>query len=89
MADRIHVTVHAYHRWRSRSDQPEQSPDDAWFVADPVEGTTFDADEVRYHDDSGTLLLRKDRSLVTVIDIDAATAQTRNAVAAVIGGLPA
>jgi hypothetical protein len=40
----------------------------------------LDGDEVRYHDHSGTVLVRKNETLVTVIDIHGATERLRAAV---------
>jgi len=76
----IELSDHAYDRWHSRSDNPSLDPVVAWINGTPVEGTDLEGDEVRYHDRTGTLLVRKDVVLVTVIDVDNAVPQTRDAV---------
>lgn len=83
------VSRHAELRWHQRSATPEIWPGTAWDSAEPVPGTTLDADEVRYHSPSSTLLLRKRRTLVTVIDVESLSAQNHRRLEAAIGGEPA
>jgi len=76
----LNITSHALKRWNERSDVPKIYPGSAWNEAATVVGTDLDADEVRYHSLTGTLLLRKDTSLVTVIDVETTSRQTRTAI---------
>jgi len=76
----IRVSSHALKRWNERSSVPSIYPAAAWNDAYPILGTDFHADEVRHHESSGTVLLRKGRTLVTVIDVDSTTPQTRAAI---------
>lgn len=46
----------------------------------PIEETEFVADEMRFHDDTELLLLRKDTGIVTVVDAPSARTAVRRAV---------
>jgi len=85
----IHVTDHAHDRWAERADHSSAAgPQIAW-----SEGVVItvphglDGDEVRYHAASETVLVRRNASIVTVIDAaDGAKPRLRGALAAVRGG---
>jgi len=87
----IRVSSHALERWLERSDATLTDPADAWVagVPVPVHPTDLQAHEVRYHDDSGTLLLRKNRTIVTVLHVRSVSPDTRRAVLEVTGGVSA
>jgi len=82
----VSVTDHAFRRWHQRSDCPALDPAVAWVQAIEFECPTLEGDEIRYHEDSNTCLVRKDSDLVTVIDVSEAPWETRQAVAAINGG---
>jgi len=82
----LYITSHALKRWNERSEVPRIYPGTAWKEGTAVVGTEFEADEVRYHSLTGTLLLRKDRSLITVIDVETTSRQTRAAIDRQAGG---
>ncbi|MCU4799716.1 hypothetical protein OB920_04965 [Halobacteria archaeon HArc-gm2] len=67
-------------RWLQRSDNPIMDPVDAWADATPIYGHGLEGDEVRHHDHTGTVLVRKDDTLVTAIDVEGAKRSIRNAV---------
>lgn len=72
---------HAYDHWHKRADDPSVAPMMAWEDSlKVVEGHGFDADEVRYHHETQTVLLRKDIAIVTVIDVPTARRKGRKAV---------
>lgn len=68
----VGVTEHAAERWLDRADDDfDGGPRTAWFdgfLVDEPHG--LEADEVRLHEPSGTVLVRKDVDLVTVIDVE-------------------
>lgn len=78
----IVVSKHAADRWADRSDRPDLPPAVAWLHAEPVRDPPLSGDEFRYHDSADVLLIRKDRTLVTVIDIATARPRVRAAVVA-------
>lgn len=80
MNDWIDLTDHAAERWAARSADVDHGPIVAWIEGEPVTGHDLDADEVRYHPESGTVLLRRDEALVTVLDIATARPPVRRAV---------
>jgi hypothetical protein len=79
-ATRLHVTEHARERWFQRSSLPGADPADAWIEAVEIHGHGLEADDVRHHAPSGTVLVRKNRALVTVIEVDTAKPSVQIAV---------
>lgn len=67
--DWVRVTSHAADRWHERTDSPGIGPRGAYIEGTPVPDGSheFNADEVRHHRPSGTLLLRRGDRLVTVV----------------------
>ncbi|MDS0253234.1 hypothetical protein [Haloarcula argentinensis] len=55
-------------RWLQRSDDPVMDPVDAWEHGERLTGHGLDGEEVRYHEHTGTVLIRRDQTLVTVMD---------------------
>jgi len=77
----IGLSDHAAYLWTDRSGVGGYGPRVAWFEATVVtEPHGLDADEVRYHRPSGTVLLARNGVLVTVLDIDTAKPALRKAV---------
>ena len=65
----ITVSTHAEDRWLRRAGPTvDCEPAEAWFDAVTLTGHGLDVAEVRYHAASETVLLRKRRTLVTVLD---------------------
>ncbi|MBO4248414.1 hypothetical protein IL252_11370 [Halomicrobium sp. IBSBa] len=56
------------------------SPEDAWMDGVPLHVHDLEADEVRYHRHTGTVLLCRNGTLVTVVDEDNLRPTTRAAV---------
>jgi hypothetical protein len=85
--DWIELSEHAVERWKARTPSSTKiGPRVAWLDAEDAvvpEPTGLDADEVRYHAPTRTVLLRKDSHMVTVIDLSALRTQARRAVARV------
>ena len=77
----IEVTDHALRRWYERVDQPAVAPRVAWLHGVRVTGSALDGDEIRYHEATHTLLVRKNSCIVTVIDADGVRTSTREALA--------
>jgi len=67
-------------RWPQRSDDPDVEPLTAWAEGTRIPGTGLDADEVRYHERTETVLLRRNNTLVTVLDATTANPAVRNAI---------
>jgi hypothetical protein len=67
-------------RWFQRSDDPVMAPEDAWADATTIHGHGLEGDEVRYHEHTETVLVRKNDTLVTVIDAPTAKWTVRQAV---------
>lgn len=61
---------HAVRRWHARKEAPDdKTVMDAWRDGDTVRvGRTWDADEARWCHDADVLMLRKDVTIVSVID---------------------
>lgn len=72
MSEWIRVTDHAADRWHERTDTPGVGPIVAWNKSERRDITDLDADEIRYHQATEMLLLRRDEALVTVIDASTA-----------------
>ena len=77
---RIQVSDHAERRWLERSEAPCMTVPNAWADATPLYGHGLEGDEARYHDLSETVLVRKDRHIVTVIHAPTAKLTVRRAV---------
>jgi len=82
----VRLTDHAYWRWHQRSEKPSIHPLVAWARGETVSGTALEGDEVRFHRETDTCIVRKNQALVTVVDASNATRETRQAVAAIDGG---
>lgn len=88
MSSDLHVTDHVdSRRWLQRSDDPVMDPVDAWAHAVPLRGHGLEGDEVRYHEHTRTVLVRKDSNLVTVFDAADLPSQVRYAVRLVREGI--
>jgi hypothetical protein len=68
--DWINLTDHAAVRWKQRTDNPGVGPIVAWNEAIRAEPADVVADEVRYHESTDTLLVRRQTRLVTVLPAD-------------------
>lgn len=78
----VDLTAHASTRWRQRRRRtdPLVGPRVAWFEGVRLPSTHgLDADEVRYHEPTDTLLLRHEDRLVTVIAREFATEAAKQA----------
>jgi len=82
------VSRHAQQRWIQRSSLPSMDPLVAWRSPDAqlLRNHDLDGDEVRYHEPSDAVLVRKDDTLVTVIHAPSAKWRVRAAVRHVGGG---
>jgi len=78
--DWVDVTNHAAIRWHQHTSSPGVGPVVAWTQGEPCSPPTLEADEVRYHRPTDTLLLKKEGVLVTVIDVQTARPAIRSAV---------
>lgn len=85
----IELSAHARSRWDSRSAVPWLDPVLAWYAAVELKESAFDADEVRYHRRSETVLVRCDTTIVTVVDATDVRQATRAAIDAVRETKPA
>ncbi|MGZ0745714.1 hypothetical protein [Haloparvum sp. AD34] len=83
---KFEVTCHALERWSVRSSMPALDIRVAWLDAIELDESDVDADEVRYHVGSEACLVRKNDSIVTVLDADNVRPKTERAIAAAIGG---
>lgn len=72
----ISVSTHARRQWRRRADTPGLDPQLAWELAAPLPHTA-DFDEGRYHDQSETVLFRRNTVVVTVYDAGDVSADLR------------
>lgn len=79
----VELSTHARSRWASRSAVPWLDPLLAWAAAVELPESAFDADEVRYHRRSETLLVRRDTMIVTVVDATDVRPTTRAGIDAV------
>lgn len=71
--DDVAVSDHAHDRWAERAPETEQPPVVAWVDAAGMPGhvaVTCGVDEVRYHRETNTALLRRGMTLVTVLSMD-------------------
>lgn len=85
----VELSAHARSRWTTRSDVPWVDLELAWYAGVELTVSGFDADEVRYHQRSETLLVRRDVTIVTVIDATDVCRDTRAAIDAVREKQPA
>ncbi|NHN59830.1 MULTISPECIES: hypothetical protein [Halorussus] len=76
----LQVSDHAERRWLERSEAPCMAVLNAWGAATPIYGHGLEGDEVRYHELSETVLVRKNTQLVTVIHAPTAKLTVRRAV---------
>jgi hypothetical protein len=67
-----------------RSETPHLRPLEAWHQGERLENHGLDGDEARYHARSGTVLVRKDDTLVTVVDVETAIQPVQDAVLEVL-----
>lgn len=73
-------TTHAAERWNERTDSPGIGPIVAWTRAERRNDVPqLRGDEFRYHRPTDTLLVARDRVIVTCIDIPSARPQIRRA----------
>lgn len=75
--DWITVSVHAGEQWHRRTNSPGIGPRGAWIDGEPYVGEEArrHVDEMRHHPPSGTILLRKGNTLVTVLPADEVLAE--------------
>jgi hypothetical protein len=66
--DLIDVSTHARGRWVSRSDCQRVDPRIAWDEAESFELHNLTGDEGRWHEEGGVILIRKNCTIVTVLD---------------------
>jgi len=78
--DWITVSGHAAERWHERTDEPGIGPIVAWNEAERRHVPDLDAEEIRYHRPTETLLLQNGGVLVTVINVSTARKQVQQAV---------
>lgn len=78
----VELSAHARSRWATRSALPWLDPTLAWAAAVKLPESAFDAEEVRYHRRSETLLVRRDTTIVTVVDATDVRPATRDGLAA-------
>lgn len=64
----LRISDHAAVRWHQHTDSPGVGPRVAWGQAQPVSLHDVDGDEVRFHQRLALVLVRRDDTLVTVID---------------------
>lgn len=77
MMEWIIVSTHAAERWHERTDSPGVGPIVAWNEAERRNIRGVHGDETRYHRESETILVRKARVLVTVVDAEDARPEVR------------
>jgi len=82
----IRVSDHAINQWLKRSDDPSLPPAAAWMAGTTVTCGVLDGDEFRYHPGSETVLVRRDDTLVTVIDPETAIDDRVREAVATVGG---
>lgn len=85
------VTGHAGDRWDDRTRDDSVAPETAWEHSQRIRagGPFHGADEVHYHQETGTLLLRKASTLMTVYDVDELQPDAYHAVKHALEGTPA
>lgn len=83
---KFEVTSHALERWSVRSSMPALDIRVAWLDAIELDDSDVNGDEVRYHANSETCLVRKNDSIITVLDADNVRPKTERAISAAIGG---
>lgn len=80
LVQEVRVSGHAARRWFERSEKPLIDPSTAWEYGTEIFGHGLEGDEVRYHELSGTVLVRKDDTITTVIEEATAKPTVRRAV---------
>lgn len=83
----LDLSDHALERWYQRSAAPALDPLVAWEIGAVVDGLEYDGDEVRYHRQSETLLIRCDTVISTIIDASDVTRWRRQQIAETVGGV--
>lgn len=74
------ISEHAAERWHQRRSEPADGqtvgPQVAWVDAQvvPAASYLFDCDSARYHEATDTVFLRKDTTIVTVLDASSGAA---------------
>lgn len=82
----VAVSLHAEERWSERAEPCNFCPASAWRTAVTVDGDHgHDADELRYHELTGTVLVRQGSVIVTVLVLEEAITPLREAVAELRG----
>lgn len=77
----VSVSRHVrWERWPQRASNPDVGPLDAWRDGTQIYGHGLRADEVRYHNPTETVLLRRNHTLVTVLDATTARLSVQNAI---------
>lgn len=75
------VSHHAAQRWDQRTAPDSVAPETAWAHGQRINtDRTFRASEVRYHRPTGTLLLHKPPSIMTVLTVEDMTDRQYHAV---------
>lgn len=82
----VEITDHALERWSNRSDVQELDPRVAWVCGIEIENSGLEGDEIRYHEQSRTCLVRKDVAIVTVVDATEVRPETEYAIEVATGG---
>lgn len=85
----VELSAHARSRWASRAAVPWVDPLLAWTAGVTLPESAFDADEVRYHRRSETVLVRQDTTIVTVVDATDVRPATQAGIEAVQERTPA
>lgn len=89
MSSRVQISRHVrIERWASVSDDPVVDPLTAWEYGEEVLGTGLVGDEVRYHEYTGTILVRRTHTIATAIDLETARPEIRAAVRLQVEGEP-
>ena len=82
--DVVRPTNHARLRWTMRSGRLDQAVSAAWDEAVPIpRHGDIRAAEIRYHDATGTLLIRQNDRVTTVLQADFVDEEVRAAIAEV------
>ena len=81
MPELLEVSSHVLNvRWPQRSADRTTDPRDAWTDGKTIYGHGLEGDEARYHAPTGTVLVRKDDTLITVIRADTAKPSVQHAI---------
>jgi hypothetical protein len=80
------VSAHAAVRWKQRAPDADACPRTAWREALPVPCEGLRGDEVRYHAETDCALVRKDTTLVTVVQVESGRPELKHACRHARGG---